>query len=214
MDIGHGITTICALFERVTLSQNPGSKVIEFGGYDITKDIMKEYNLSYLHANKIKEKFYSVPYDRSDILFADQNKSVYKLPDGKEIKLGKNRMIKPLHFMFDKSSDNKYGGISLNVSELVTNCIKSNDIDIQNLLWKNIVLSGGTTMMDGFAEKFAKEIKNLTPVKTQVIAGRSRRYLSWVGAVVMSSISTFKNISISRSMYNEYGKSIVKEMKL
>lgn len=212
MDIGDGITSVIAMFERVTLSQNPGSKVIEFGGCDITHDIMKEYNISYLHANNIKEKYYSVPYDRSDILFADQNKSNYKLPDGNEIKLGKNRMIKPLHFMFDKSSDNKYGGI--NVSELVTNCIKSNDIDIQNLLWKNIVLSGGTTMMDGFAEKFAKEIKNLTPVKTQVIAGRSRRYLSWVGAVVMSSISTFKNISISRSMYQEYGPGVVKEMKL
>ena len=47
-----------------------------------------------------------------------------------------------------------------------------------------------------------------------VIAGISRRDLSWVGAVVMSSISTFKNLSISRAMYQEYGKSIVKEMKL
>ena len=157
LDIGHGITTVCALFERVTLSQNPGSKVIEFGGYDITRDIMKECDISYFHANKIKEIHYSVPYDRSDILFADQNKSVYKLPDGNEIKLGKHRMIKPLHFMFDKSSDNKYGGI--NVSELVTNCIKSNEIDIQNLLWKNIVLSGGTTMMDGFAKNLQKKLK-------------------------------------------------------
>merc|ERR1712232_244860 len=102
-----------------------GSKVIEFGGCDLTMDIMKEYNISsHLHGNKIKEKYYTVPYERSDVLFADQNNQNYKLPDGKEIKLGKNRMIKPLHLMFDTG---KYGGI--NVSELVTNCIKSNDND-------------------------------------------------------------------------------------
>ncbi len=40
----------------------------------------------------------------------------------------------------------KYGGI--NVSKLVTNCVLSNDKTIKNLLWKNIVLSGGTTMMN------------------------------------------------------------------
>eukprot|EP01084_Bolivina_argentea_P168942 292889_1 len=122
LDIGHDITSIITIDGN---DNNEENKVIEFGGYDISLDLQKEYGIkSYFHSNKIKEEYYSIPYERSDILFADQNTEIYKLPDGNEIKLGKNRMIKPLHLLFDKSSDNKYGGI--NVSKLVKNCILSN----------------------------------------------------------------------------------------
>jgi len=205
LDIGDGVTTVFGMVEQTSLAQNSSAKIIEFGGMDVTNRIRAQYGVSYLHARNIKETLYSVPYDRSDILFADTSVAVYKLPDGQEIKLGKERMMKPLHFMFDAAS--------IHAPLLVTNCIKSfDDVETQSVLWNNIVLSGGTTMMDGFAEKFAKEIKAVTHGKTQVIAGRSRRYLSWVGAAVMSSISTFKNISISKAIYQSHGASRAKEL--
>eukprot|EP01083_Nonionella_stella_P049239 131290_1 len=199
LDIGDGITSVVAMLE-----QNTGSKVIEFGGCDLTMDIQRKHKIkSFFDANAMKETQYSVPFHESDIL---KNKTSYELPDGRRIDLGKERMLKPLQFLFNKSN--------INAPQLVTDCIQSNDSNVQNVLWRNVVLSGGTTMMNGFAEKFARDIKQLTPVKSQVLAGRSRRYLPWLGAVVMSSISTFKNISISRAAYEEHGPAVVRKIKL
>ena len=206
LDIGHGVTSIVSMFETVT-----SAKVFEFGGYDLTQSVMKEYEIaSYLHGSRIKEKLWSVPYESSDVLFADQERSIYALPDGQKIKIGKERMMKPLHCFFDEGG---YGGI--NVSELVTKCVvaENKDPNVRDVLWKNIILAGGTSAMNGFAERFAKEIKGRTRSKTQVIAGSSRKFLSWIGGVVISSLSTFRKMTISKQAYEEKGDRVLRETK-
>ena len=206
-DIGHGVTSLVSMMIE---QQIPTSEIVEFGGYDLTQNVKKEYGiLSYLHAQRIKEKYYMVPYERSDVLFADQEPAEYALPDGKQIRIGKERMIAPLHLLFDGGG---YGG--MNVSEMVANAIGAyEDKNVQRLLWQNIILSGGTSAMNGFAERFAKEIKFKTQAKTQIIAGGQRKYLSWIGGVVVSSISTFGKMTISKKEYEEKGDlRVLKEM--
>merc|ERR1712087_584095 len=111
-------------------------------------------------------------------------------------------MMRPLNLCFAQRGVKMEASMgsssrSINAPEMVAAAIQLHGGDVQNQakLWGNIVLAGGTTMMDGFAERFAKDVKGLTGHRTQVIAGRSRRHLGWVGGVVVSSISTFKDIS-------------------
>ena len=42
------------------------------------------------------------------------------------------------------------------------------DVDIRKDLYGNIVLSGGTTMFDGIAERMEKEIKALAPASMKI----------------------------------------------
>lgn len=65
--------------------------------------------------------------------------------------------------------------------------------------------------MPGFAERLKKEMKAITPsMRTiRVIDDSERDYAAWVGASILTSLSIFENMWISRRQYNEYGPSIM-----
>ena len=52
---------------------------------------------------------------------------------------------------------------SAGIHETVYNCIMESDIDIRKDLYANIVLSGGTTMYPGIADRMQKEMTALAP---------------------------------------------------
>ncbi|CAF1337260.1 unnamed protein product, partial [Rotaria magnacalcarata] len=57
------------------------------------------------------------------------------------------------------------------------------DIDIRKDLYANTVLSGGTTMYPGIADRMQKEITSLAPstMKIKIIAPPERKYSVWIG---------------------------------
>ena len=85
------------------------------------------------------------------------------------------------------------------------------DVDIRKELFENIVLSGGNTLFKGFAARITKEITALAPagVKVKVIAPPERKNSAWIGGSIIASLSTFPQMWISKSDYNESGPSIV-----
>jgi len=78
-------------------------------------------------------------------------------------------------------------------------------------LYGNIVLSGGTTMFPGMADRMHKELVALAPstMKVKIIAPPERKYSVWIGGSILSSLSTFKQMWISKEEYDESGPSIV-----
>jgi len=76
----------------------------------------------------------------------------------------------------------------------------------------NIVLSGGTTMMPGFSNRMNLGLKDVLREKDisynsyQVIAEGNRNISSWIGASMVSSMSSFNSVFISREEYNESGE--------
>nr|VVW90007.1 unnamed protein product [Nymphaea colorata] len=56
--------------------------------------------------------------------------------------------------------------------ELVYSSIQKTDLDIRKNLYENIVLSGGTTMFPGLAERLSKELVKSIPsaMKVKVIS--------------------------------------------
>lgn len=58
------------------------------------------------------------------------------------------------------------------------------DVDIRKDLYGNIVLSGGTSMFPGMADRMSKEITLLAPssMKIKVVAPPERKYSVWIGA--------------------------------
>lgn len=79
------------------------------------------------------------------------------------------------------------------IHELSFNSIMKCDVDVRKDLYNNVVLSGGTTMFPGIAERLSKEISALAPssMKIKVVAPPERKYSVWIGGSILSSLSTF-----------------------
>ena len=62
-------------------------------------------------------------------------------------------------------------------------------------LFANIVLSGGSTMFPGIADRMQKEITALAPDSMvrmiKMIAPPERKYSVWIGGSILASLSPF-----------------------
>ncbi|KAG5630618.1 hypothetical protein H5410_002335 [Solanum commersonii] len=88
--------------------------------------------------------------------------------------------------------------------------MRCND-DIRKYLFANIVLSGGSTMFPGIAERMSKKITALAPsyTKIKVIAPPESKYSSWIRGSVLASLTTFQKMCIVKAEYDEMGPSII-----
>nr|KAF7399846.1 hypothetical protein H0235_015583 [Vespula pensylvanica] len=95
--------------------------------------------------------------------------------------------------------------------QTVYNSIMKCDVDIRKDLYANTVLSGGTTMYPGIADRMQKEITALAPstIKIKIIAPPERKYSVWIGGSILASLSTFQQMWISKQEYDESGPGIV-----
>jgi len=131
----------------------------------------------------------------------------YELPDGQVITVGNERfrcpevLFKPS--LIGKESD----GVHTTTYDSIMKC----DVDIRKDLYGNIVLSGGTTMFEGIDARMEKEIKALAPasMKIKIVAPPERKYSVWIGGSILSSLSTFQQMWISKQEYDESGPQIV-----
>merc|ERR1712130_451602 len=131
----------------------------------------------------------------------------YELPDGQVITIGNERFRCP-ETLFQPSF---IGMESAGVHETTYNSIMKCDIDIRKDLYANNVLSGGTTMYPGIADRMQKEITALAPstMKIKIIAPPERKYSVWVGGSILASLSTSQAMWITKAEYDEAGPSIV-----
>eukprot|EP01112_Ceratiomyxa_fruticulosa_P020547 TRINITY_DN7021_c0_g1_i4.p1 TRINITY_DN7021_c0_g1~~TRINITY_DN7021_c0_g1_i4.p1 ORF type:complete len:111 (-),score=16.34 TRINITY_DN7021_c0_g1_i4:68-400(-) len=92
----------------------------------------------------------------------------YELPDGQVITVGNERFRTPEALFQPSFLGREYAGIH----EATYNSIMKCDIDIRKDLYGNIVLSGGTTMFPGIADRLQKEIVTLAPstMKIKILA--------------------------------------------
>ena len=91
------------------------------------------------------------------------------------------------------------------------NSIFKCDLDIRRDLYGNVVLSGGTTMFPGIADRMQKELMALSPssMKIKIVAPPERKYSVWIGGSILASLSTFQNLWCSKQEYDESGPGIV-----
>jgi len=131
----------------------------------------------------------------------------YELPDGQVITIGNERFRCP-EVLFKPSLIGKEDdGVHQTTYDSIMKC----DVDIRKELYANIVLSGGSTMFEGVADRMEKEIKALAPasMKIKIVAPPERKYSVWIGGSILASLSTFQQMWISKQEYDESGPAIV-----
>jgi actin-related protein 4 len=104
---------------------------------------------------------------------------------------------------------------SQTIPEMIKHAIASVDMDLRVNLLQNIIVTGGTTLANGFTDRLRSELEAAYPgarVKLHA-AGLSseRRFGSWLGGSILASLGTFHQMWIAKKDYDEFGPSIVEK---
>lgn len=150
----------------------------------------------------------------SDAAYVNVPSVTYELPDGANLELGAERFrIPEILFHNTGALDNGsvgFTGIHQMVFEAITRC----DMDIRKELYGNVVIAGGNTLFTGFSERLTKKLMDLTTqnMKVKLIASPSsieRKFSAWIGGSILSSLSSFQQMWMSRREYEEHGAILV-----
>lgn len=199
--------------------------------YGISFTTNKEFDI----LMDIKEKLCRVGYDIPSLVSPNQNdflsllpaellkkvstfhrghdNRAYELPDGRLIKLGEERYQATECIWRPELLGIKD---DVSVCNLIGNCVAKAAAEegLTKDLYGNIVLAGGNTMFPGYAVRLKTELlaKSALPSsECQVVALPGRKHAAWMGGSILSSLSTFKDMWISKAMYDESGPSVIEK---
>ena len=181
------------------------ASVAPFGGHSLSaylRDLCGEIDLDLRCAEELKRKLGAIDMDR-------EGSEAYTLPDGQSVDIERDTLWKCGEAMFCPSlmGLEKAPGIG----RLCFDSIMRTSVSIRKDLYGNVVLSGGASQMDGLAQRLEKEVSALAPdsMRIKVIATDEREFASWIGGSILASLSTFKEMWISKDEYPDSGPSIV-----
>jgi actin-related protein len=216
VDSGDGVTCTVPIYEGYALPH--AITKLHVAGRDITEHLIRlllargctfPCILNKAVMDDLKEKvcFVTLEQERDVHKREQEFPRQYKLPDGNVIHIGDHLFHVPdVLFAPDRLGIHDPG-----LSKMVCSSIMKCDMDIQKNLFAEIVLSGGSTLFPGLEERLMKELEMLVPIgiPINITASPDRCFFAWIGASIMTCVSTFKQMWITSEDFKEFGKFVV-----
>lgn len=143
------------------------------------------------------------------------------LPDGTTLRLGQECFTAP-EVLFHPQHD-EMDGEGDGVADALWQAMEASDIDVRAALYGNITLSGGTTLLPGFADRLDREMRGryltekakgdvnrMSRCPIKVKAAPRRQYAVYMGGALMAELTQDQQeLWLSRSAYEEGGASVI-----
>ncbi|NXC44124.1 ACL7A protein, partial [Penelope pileata] len=214
VDSGHSASHVVPVYEGYVLRSI--TEQVDYAGMNITYYLMQllkesgnmftEYHLNTVEDLKENCCYTSLNLTQDLNLPLEEQQIDYELPDGRVITIGKERFL-CAEALFKPSL---FGSQQPGLLQMTLSCLKNCDDDIKKIFMGNILLCGGTTMMEGFPNRFENELHRMCPSGNIVIAASPQRKSSvWIGGSILASLHSFQTLWIYRSEYEEHGASCI-----
>ena len=212
LDIGDGVAHAVPVYEGFAMPHS--IRRIDIAGRDVTEHMQllmrKAGHVFHTSAEKevvriMKEQVTYVALDpkKEEKEWATLGKADTKvvehiLPDGRKIKIGPERFRAPEILFQPEIIGSEYPG----VHQMVVDAISRTDLDLRKELFRNIVLSGGSTLFKGFGDRFLHEMQRLAAkdMKIKIYAPPERKYTTWIGGSILAGLSTFRKVRSTRAV--------------
>ncbi|XP_038071385.1 actin, muscle-like [Patiria miniata] len=135
----------------------------------------------------------------------------YRLPDSKVITVSKEQLQCPEALLRPLVMGINAPGLC----QLAVDSIEKCESSLREDMYANIVLSGGSSLFPGLADRLKLEVERHLEQSTtgapevNIVAPPDRRYSSWMGGAILPTLPTFRHIWVSRQEYQESGPGIV-----
>ncbi|ENH61325.1 Actin-related protein 4 [Fusarium oxysporum f. sp. cubense race 1] len=122
--------------------------------------------------------------------------------------------------MFDETvgyhgSDSEQLTKAQTIPELIRSALNAVDVDLRGNLLANVVVTGSTSLINGFNDRLNNELMAMYPgLKIKIHAAgltSERRFGAWIGGSILASLGTFHQMWISRKEYEENGPNVVEK---
>ncbi|MFX0093259.1 MAG: actin, cytoplasmic 2 [Candidatus Hodarchaeota archaeon] len=227
IDIGKNILHIVPIKKGVPITQ--AIKRLEIGGQDITKYLYRLLlersiqafgytfshplnGVSYELAQDVKERCCYVALDpEKELRLAETDsrieRQIYLRLMESNLTISLERFLAPEVFFQQEVMDRSTQPLHKAVNESIQKC----DIALQSALYRNIVLSGGSSQFPGLGERLHNELTKLVPktIGIRIIAPPERKLTAWIGGAMLASHKTFPNICLRDKEYREQGSEII-----
>ncbi|XP_008553890.1 actin-related protein 3 [Microplitis mediator] len=239
VDSGDGVTHVIPVASGFVI----GSciKHIPIAGRDITyfiQSLLREREVgippeqSLETAKAIKEKYcYICPDIAKEFAKYDSDPSKFKQHTGVNsitqqsfnVDVGYERFLGPEIFFHPEFANPDF---TTPLGEIVDDVIQNCPIDVRRPLYKNIVLSGGSTMFKDFGRRLQRDVKKMvdarlklseklsgghitpTAIDVRVITHHKQRCAVWFGGALLASGPEFYQVCHTKKDYQEYGPGI------
>ncbi|KAL1505171.1 hypothetical protein ABEB36_004793 [Hypothenemus hampei] len=211
LDSGDGVTHSVPIYEGFALPHSIMRS--DIAGRDVSRylrlllrkeSIIFRTTAEFESVKTLKEKVCYLSNNPTKEESVETESINYTLPDGSVIRVGPARFRAPeILFKPDLIGEECDG-----LHEVLLYSIQKSDLDLRKVLFKNIVLSGGSTLYKGFGDRLLSEIKKMAPKETQIkiSAPQERLYSTWIGGSILASLDTFKKMWVSKREFDEEGQ--------
>ena len=215
VDIGESFTQVVPIFE---LTQIPQSIIVSpIAGSAITKfiyDTMKR-DSSYFMGPKgrelsqtIKETECYVAKDYEALNRSSVGTKTLTI-DSNTIELGSILYQAPEILFSPLIASKTDDGLINNINE----ALLRTDEGMRKEMLQNVVITGGTTFLDGFLPRFEHDLLGLVPqnerIDVHIFASSRRNYGVWIGGSIFGSLDMFPSMVVTKAEYHEIGSKAI-----
>lgn len=230
VDTGDGVTHIVPVYEGFV----PPHLIrrLDVAGRHITQYLIKllmmrgyafERTADFETVRQIKEKHcyaaFDINQERKLALETTCLMETFTLPDGRVIKLGRERFEAPEALFSPSLIDSEKAGMA----DMLFEMIQSADIDTRSAYYKHIVLSGGSSMYPGLPSRLEKDLRErycrevlggnqerMKKFKINIEDPPRRKHMVFLGGSVLADIMKDREkFWMTKAEYEEQGLRII-----